>query len=121
MAEPEVKLNRAGRRQGTRATQLEKEYRISQFVRMLSCGAVNTDLYRHASTEWGMSSRQADNYIKWAREALVADINLDRHIVVAEMLSVCRTVIKKALADGQYNCAVGAVNAIARIGGLEVK
>ena len=106
---------------GKRATKVDKHLRIAQFVRMISNGAVNSELYRYAACEWGLSERRAQDYVKEAREVIVADINLDRQAVVAELLHGAHTIWKAAARDKQYNNALGAMNVIIRLGGLEAK
>ena len=40
---------------GKRATKLDKQFRIAEFVRMLSRGYVNSQLIQHAAeAEWGV-------------------------------------------------------------------
>ena len=65
----------------------------------------------------GLRAR-ADEYIKEAREVLIADVNQDRQVVVAELLAAS-TVIQEALKKGEFNNAIGAMNLITRLGGLE--
>ena len=51
-----------------RATKLDKQFRIAEFVRMISHhGHVNSQLVQFAADEWGLSERRADEYIKEAR------------------------------------------------------
>ena len=104
---------------GKRATKLDKQFRIAEFVRMISHGHVNSQLVQFAAEEWGLSERRAHEYIKEAREVIVADINQDRKQVVAELMHGAKTVWEKALADKQYNNALGAMNLLTRLGGLE--
>ena len=106
---------------GIRCTKIEKARRVTEFVQLLSHGAVTSTLYRIAAEKLGVSTRQADVYIAEARKVIITDINQERHIAVAEMIAVCRTVIQKSLEERQYSNAIGAVNAIARLGGLEMK
>ena len=102
-----------------RATKLEKQLRIAQFVRMISHGHVNSELVAYAATEWGVKDTMAREYIREAREVIIADVDQDRRDVVAEMLATSKTVIKEALAKGEYNNALGAMNLITRLGGLD--
>ena len=104
-----------------RASKVEKEERIAQLVRLISNGAVTSDLYRFAATQWGVSTRQADNYIADARKVIVADVNRERTEIVAEMLHTCQTIIKKGMQGGNYNAVLGAMNRIAALGGLDQK
>ena len=102
-----------------RATKLDKQFRIAEFVRMISRGHVNSQLREHAANEWGLSSRRADEYIREARMVIISDINQDRKDVVAELMHTSRTVIQEALAKGEYNNVLGAMNLLTRLGGLE--
>ena len=104
---------------GKRATKVDKQLRIAQFVRMISHGHVNSELVAYAATEWGVKDTMARAYIREAREVIIADVDQDRRDVVAEMLATSKTVIKEALAKGEYNNALGAMNLITRLGGLE--
>ena len=104
---------------GKRATKVDKQLRIAQFVRMISHGHVNSELVAYAATEWGVKDTMAREYIREAREVIIADVDQDRRDVVAEMLATSKTVIKEALAKGEYNNALGAMNLITRLGGLE--
>ena len=104
---------------GKRATKLDKELRIAEFVRMISHGAVNSELLEHARDEWGLATSTAHAYIAAAREVIVADINQDRKEVVAELMHGAHTIWKAAARDKQYSNALGAMNLIARLGGLE--
>ena len=104
-----------------RATKVDKQIRIAQLIRLISDGAVTSELVQFAAREWGVGRRQADTYIAEAREVLISDINQDRHIVVAEMMAVCRNVIKKGMQGGNYNAVLGAVNAVRGMGGLDAQ
>jgi len=106
---------------GKRASKFEKEDRILKMVRLISNGAVSSDLVQYAAKEWGLKRRQADTYIKEAREIIIDDINRERPQITAELIHVCQTVIKNGMESGQLNNVVGAVNTIAKLGGLEVK
>ena len=104
---------------GKRATKVDKQLRIAQFVRMISRGYANSELVQYASSEWGLGERHARDYIAEAREVIIADVDQDRKDVVAELMATSKTVIKEALAKGEYNNALGAMNLITRLGGLE--
>ncbi len=104
---------------GKRATKLDKQFRIAEFVRMLSRGYVNSQLIQHAADEWGVGERSARDYIAEAREVIRADVDQDRRDVVAEMLATSHTVIQEALRKGELNNAIGGMNVIIRLGGLE--
>ena len=102
-----------------RASKAEKQQRISQLVRLISNGAVTSELLQFAADKWQLSVRQAHDYIAEARKIIVADINRDRSVVVAEMVHTCQTIIKKGMQGGNYNAVLGAMNRIAALGGLD--
>ena len=106
---------------GKRCTKVDKAQRIAQLVRLISNGAVTSELVQFASTHWQVSRRQADNYIAEARKIIINDINLDRKVVAAEMMAVCRNIIKKGMQGGNFNAVLGAINSIDRMGGLSPK
>ena len=72
-----------------------------------------------AEREWGLKRTIAYQYIKEAREVIIADIDQDRKDVVAELMHGAHTIWKAAARDKQYSNALGAMNLIARLGGLE--
>lgn len=102
-----------------RATKVDKQLRIAQFVRMISHGYANSELVAYADSEWGLKPTMAREYIAEARRVIIADVDQDRKDVVAELMATSKTVIKEALARGEYNNALGAMNLITRLGGLE--
>ena len=102
-----------------RATKVDKQLRIAQFVRMISNGCVNSQLLQHAAKEWGLSDRRAHEYIREAREVIIQDVDHDRKEVVAQLLHTSQTVIQEALRKGELNNAIGGMNVIIRLGGLE--
>ena len=102
-----------------RATKLEKQLRIAQFVRMISHGYVNSELVAYAATEWGVKDTMARAYIREAREVIIHDVDHDRKEVIAQLLHTSQTVIQKALRKGELNNAIGGMNVIIRLGGLE--
>ena len=104
---------------GKRATKLDKQFRVAEFVRMISCGHVNSQLVAYADAEWGIKETMAREYIAEAREVIIADVNQDRQEVVAQLIHTSQTVIQEAIRRGELNNAIGAMNVITRLGGLE--
>ncbi len=103
---------------GKKCAKYEKEKRILQFVQMLSKGAVNSELFRYASDEWGIGKRQAEDYLAEARQVVIDDVNHDRHIVVAEMVHMMKAVMKEGFRTGQLNSVIGAANTLSRVAKL---
>ena len=104
-----------------KGTIVDKHIRVAQMVRLISNGAVTSELVQFATDNWGLKRRQAEKYIAEARDVIVSDINQDRQVVVAELLHGAHTIWKKAVQEKQYNNALGAMNLITRLGGLEPK
>ena len=104
---------------GKKCTKIQKEQRILELVRLISTGHADSWIRRFMTTDWGVSERQGERYLKEARETIVADINKDRSEVLAEMIATCKQVIKEATKAKQYNNVIGAVNAISRLGKLD--
>ena len=106
---------------GKRCTKIEKSQRIAQLVKLICNGAVTSEMLRYAADQWDLSTRQGESYIAEARKIIINDINLDRKTVVAEMMAVCRTIIRKGMQGTNYNAVLGAINTIDRMGGLSPK
>ena len=102
-----------------RCSKVEKADRILAFVRLISNGAVTSDLVRYASDKWGVGRRQAEVYIAEARQTIIDDIDMDRKQVIAELMHTSHTIIKSALKNGELNNAIGGMNVLIRLGGLE--
>ena len=102
-----------------RATKVDKVERIHTFVRLISNGAVTSELVRYAADRWGIGRRQAEVYIAEARQTIVDDIDMDRKQVVAELMHTSHTIVKAALKNGELNNAIGGMNVLIRLGGLE--
>lgn len=101
-----------------RCTKVEHEKRVFEFVKMLSSGAVRSDLLQHAAEKWGLKTRQTDSIIAQARQVIVEDIDQERQQVTAELIHSMKRVIRGAMHDKQYNNAIGAASLLAKLGHL---
>ena len=106
---------------GKRATKVEKEERILRIVRLISNGAVTSDIVDYAKQHWGLQRSATNNLLKEAREIIIDDINRERSEITAEMIHICQTVIKNSMKTNQMSNVIGAVNTISKLGGLEHK
>ena len=104
---------------GKKCTKIEKEERINRIVRLISNGAVTSDIVEYARQHWGLQRAQANALLKEARKIIIEDINRERPEITAELIHVCQTVIKNSMETNQMSNVLGAVNTIARLGGLE--
>ena len=103
---------------GRKSTAAEKDYRVNRVARLLSNGAVRSEISQYAASEWGCSLRQADRYIAEAREILKADWDIDRRTFTAELLSQLASLQKEARKGNQPHVALGCINTAAKIAQL---
>jgi hypothetical protein len=103
---------------GRKSTAAEKDYRVNRVARLLSNGAVRSEICEYARKEWGVSVGTADRYIAGAREVLKADWDIDRRTFTAELLSQLASLQKEARKGNQPHVALGCINTAARIAQL---
>jgi hypothetical protein len=100
---------------GRKSTAAEKDYRVNRVARLLSNGAVRSEVVQYAAKEWGVSARTADAYIAGAREVLKADWDIDRRQFTAELMSQLATLQKECRKSNQVAVALGCINSMAKI------
>jgi hypothetical protein len=101
---------------GKKSTAAEKEYRINRVARLLSSGAVRSEVLEYARREWGVGRATADNYMAAARDVLKADWDIDRRTFTAELLSQLASLQKECRKNGnQAHVALGCINTMAKI------
>ena len=104
---------------GKHCTKVEKAQRVSECVQLISSGATTSNLVRYCADKWGLGRRQAEVYIAEARKIIIADVDMDRKIVVAEMIATCKVLIRKGMQTGNYSTVLGAMNRISALCGLD--
>ena len=101
---------------GRKSTAAEKEYRINRVARLLSNGAVRSEILEYAGREWGVGRSTTDGYIAKAREILKADWDIDRRTFTAELMSQLASLQKECRKNGnQAHVALGCINTMAKI------
>ena len=103
---------------GRKPTRAEQDYRTNRIARLLSNGAVRSEILQYTANEWGVSVRTADSYIKAAREILKADFDVDRRTYTAELLSQLASLQKEARKSNQPHVALGCINTAAKLAQL---
>ena len=99
-----------------KSTAAEKEYRINRVARLLSNGAVRSEIHQYGCAEWGVHKRTVDGYIKAASEVLKADWDIDRRTFTAELMSQLASLQKECRKNGnQAHVALGCINTMAKI------
>ena len=98
-----------------KSTKIEKDMRVNRVARLLSNGAVRSEICQYAANEWGTSDRQTDRYIAEARDLIRADWEVDRRTFTAEILAQLASIQKEARKQGNLNAALGCINSAARL------
>jgi len=98
-----------------KSTKAEKEYRLNRVAKLLSTGAVRSEICEYAKSEWGVSVGTADRYIAGAREILKADWDIDRRQFTAELMSQLASLQKECRKSNQVAVALGCINSMAKI------
>ena len=102
----------------TKATKAISKLRTQEIYGYLSHGYSRNQILQ-ATAEWGLSDRQVDTYIKYARDLLEQDCEMSRQQLLAEMLQRLRTYEIAAAKRGQYQVAVNSAQTQARLVGLD--
>jgi hypothetical protein len=101
-----------------KSTSAEVDMRVNRVARMLSNGAVRSEIVQYCSKEWGVSERQGDKYIQKARDLLRVDWEIDRRTFTAELLSQLASLQKESRKNGQGHIALGCINSAAKLAQL---
>ena len=84
---------------------------------MLSTGYTRSQIIRYGTEELGLSERQTETYLKWAREVLIKDWDIDRRAFTAELMSQLSSLAMECRKNSnQAHVVLGAINTMARIG-----
>ena len=103
---------------GKRGSELTRIDRANQVARMFVKGATRRDVLQFAAEKWGMAPRTTDRLIADARACLVADFQVDRVEMIAQLLSSLSLIQMKAIHQGDLSVALGCINAIAKLARL---
>jgi len=104
---------------GHRITKAESALRTQEVYGYLSKGYSRAQILQ-STADWGLKTRQVDEYIAKARELLERDCDIARPAYLAELLQRLRTYEQAAAKRGQYQVAVNAATTQARLIGMEV-
>jgi len=92
---------------------------VSNTVYGLLCdGKSRGEIMQFAADNWNLATRQTDELIKRAREALEKDAELSRPAFLAEVLGRLRNYEQQAARRGQVQVAINSVRLQAELVGL---
>jgi hypothetical protein len=92
--------------------------RSQQVARWLVEGCSTAEVHHRARETWGVSHRTADRLVAAARAELIRGWNVERHEMIALLLSRLDTVFRAAMEAKNHGAALGAVNAAAKLSKL---
>jgi len=92
--------------------------RSQQVARWLVEGCSTAEVHQRARESWGVSHRTADRLVAAARADLVRGWDVQRHEMIALLLSRLDTVFREAMAAKNHGAALGAVNSAAKLAQL---
>jgi len=87
---------------------------------MLQHGVLPFELVRFCKSEYNVSERQANVYIRRAKDLIFDSISSeDRKEYHAQMLATLHKILTKAMKDGNLACALGATAQLQKLSGLD--
>lgn len=103
---------------GKKATFAETELRTNTVYGLLVDGRSRSEIIQFVAENWKLTERQADNYIKKARDKIEQDCELSRPQFLAEALAGLRSIRGQAERRGQMQVAINAIRLQAELIGL---
>jgi len=89
--------------------------RSQQVARWLVEGLSTAEVHQLARKTWNVSHRSADWLVAAARAELIRGWDVERHEMIALLLSRLDTVFREAMASKNHGAALGAINAQAKL------
>jgi hypothetical protein len=92
--------------------------RSQQVASWLVEGLSTAEVHHRARETWGVSHRSADRLVAAARAELIRGWDVERHEMIALLLTRLDTVFREAMASKNHGAALGAINAAAKLAKL---
>ena len=92
--------------------------RSQQVARWLVEGFSTAEVHHRARETWAVSHRTADRLVAAARAELIRGWDVERHEMIALLLSRLDTVFREAMAAKNHGAALGAINSAAKLAQL---
>ena len=94
---------------GKKSDKAEIDRRIHTVVKLLSSAKTSSYIVRFCAEEYGVERRQAENYLKRAREIIRADYSIERPDFLSSRLALLDKIIDASINTKQHSNAVGAL------------
>lgn len=101
-----------------RATQAEVEYRVNQVYLLIMSGADAREIYKYAEAQWQISTRQADNYIRKAKDQFEDLADTVRKQELGKALARLNDLYKRNLKINDFKAALAVQKEIDTLLGL---
>lgn len=101
-----------------KSTKLESTHKVKEIYGRLTKGQSRTRILQDCSAAWNCSERQVETYLARARDLLLADCDMQRPALLAEMISGIRDIRENAERRGQHQVALNAVRLMSELVGL---
>lgn len=96
--------------------------RVDRVCRMLQNGVLPFEIVRYCREEYGVKDRQANEYIRKAKDLIFESISgEDRKQYAALMVATVHQILVKSMKDGNLACALGATAQLQKLTGLDSK
>jgi len=105
-----------------RAQKAQVALRVDRVCRMLQNGVLPFEIVRFCKEEYGVKDRQANEYIRKAKDLIFESINgEERKQYHAQLIATLHRVLVKAMHDDNLACALGATAQLQKLTGLDQK
>ena len=98
-----------------KSTKAEIDGRVHTVVKLLSSAKTNSYILRFCTEGWGVQKRQAETYLKRAREIIKADYSVERSDFLGTRLALLDEIIEASMRCKQHSNAVGALKLQAQL------
>lgn len=92
-----------------KSTSAEVDRRVHEIVKLISSAKTNSYIFRFCSEEYGVTRRQAENYLKRARDIIRDDYTIERSEFMASRIALLDKIAEASIKQGQHSNAVGAL------------
>ena len=100
---------------GKKSTHAEIDRRVHTVVKLLASAKTNSYILRFCAEQYGVTSRQAETYLKRARDIIRADYSVERHDFLGSRLALLDQIIEASIRCKQHSNAVGALKLQAQL------